>query len=89
VTDYSEVLDEIEELIYRLRKSPATADTLPSTSHAIIRAFLESERTEDLLRILDDRMNYGVFVDFHIANVLMDEFLKRGNPRGKGQLKTS
>jgi small subunit ribosomal protein S27 len=82
ITD-TETLDEIEEVAHRLRKSPATADSLPSTSHAIIRAFLNGGKTDDLLRILNDRMNYGVFLDFHVANILMDDFIKKGNHRGK------
>lgn len=81
VTDV-ESLDEMEEAVYRLRKSPASADTLPSTNHALIRAFMAAQKTDDLLRILNDRLNYGVFLDFHLANILMDEFLKSGNNRG-------
>ncbi|ODM95824.1 28S ribosomal protein S27, mitochondrial [Orchesella cincta] len=76
-----ENLDELEELVHRLRRSPATADALPSTSHAVIRAYLNAGRIDDLMRILNDRWNYGVFVDYHIANILMDEFLKQGNTR--------
>jgi len=76
-----ENLEELEELLHRLRRSPATADALPSTSHAVIRAYLNAGRIDDLMRILNDRWNYGIFVDFHIANILMDEFLKQGNHR--------
>lgn len=75
-------LDEMEELVHRLRRSPATADTLPSTNYAVLRALLNADRTDDLLRILGDRWNYGIFLDFHLANLLMNEFLKRGNNRG-------
>lgn len=77
-----ENLEELEELIYRLRRSPATADTLPSTGYAAIRALLKAGKHSDIMRILNDRWNYGVFVDSHLANILMDEFLKQGNNRG-------
>lgn len=75
-------MDELEELVHRLRKSPATADTLPSTSYALIRAFMKAGKYDELMRILNDRWNYGVFLDHHVANILMDEFLKQGNHRG-------
>ncbi|CAL8109467.1 unnamed protein product [Orchesella dallaii] len=76
-----EHLEELEEIVHRLRRSPATADALPSTSHAVIRAYLKAGKIDDLMRILNDRWNYGIFVDYHIANILMDEFLKQGNNR--------
>lgn len=35
------------------------------------------------MRMLDDRLNYGLFLDFYLSNLLMDSFLKEGNHRGK------
>jgi len=77
-----ENLEELEELIYRLRKSPSAADTLPSTGHAVIRTLCQLDKTDMLFRILNDRMNYGIFLDFYTANLLMDKFLVNGYYRG-------
>jgi len=82
VTD-EDAVSEIEEVVHRLRTTPATVDTLPSTSHAVIRAFMKAGESAELMRILSDRMNYGVFLDFHSANMLMNDFLKEANFRGK------
>ena len=75
-------MEELEELVHRLRKSPSAAEVLPSTSHAVIRALVAMNRADVAMRILDDRMNYGVFVDPFLANVLMNKFLAEENYRG-------
>ena len=51
--------------------------------HAVIRTFLEHKRTDTLLRMVDDRLNYGLFPDYYLSNLLMDSFLKEENFRGK------
>jgi len=38
--------------------------------------------TETLMRMLDDRLNYGLFTDYYLSNLLMDTFLKKENYRG-------
>ena len=34
------------------------------------------------MRLLDDRLNYGLFLDYYLSNLLMDSFLKEENYRG-------
>ncbi|CAG7837470.1 unnamed protein product [Allacma fusca] len=81
-----EYLEELEELAHRLRKSPATHATLPSTGHAIIRALIDLKRTDILLRVLNDRFNYGIFTDNYLSNILMDMFLEEGNFRDAAKI---
>ena len=76
-------MDELEELAFRLRKSPTAHESLPSTSHAIIRALVSLNRLDVAMRLLDDRMNYGIFTDSFTSNMLMNKFLAEGNFRGK------
>ena len=79
-------LDDLQDVVHRFRRSPLAAGALPSTGHALVRALLtatDPERRQRLLDVLDDRMNYGVFLDTHTANMCMDAFLKEGNHRGK------
>jgi len=73
-------LDELEHLIHRFRLSAQTGTLLPSTHHAIIRLFL-AENIEDLIKILRDRLNYGIFPDYYLSNLMMDTFIKQNNFR--------
>lgn len=74
-------LEELEDLIHRFRLSAQTGTLLPSTHHAFIRLFLASGNVNDLIRILNDRLNYGIFPDYYLSNLLMDTFLKENNFR--------
>ncbi|XP_066257153.1 small ribosomal subunit protein mS27 [Euwallacea similis] len=68
--------DELLDIVYKLRLTADTGNTPESTSHAVIRALLQFGKVEDLLNVLDDRLNYGIFLDYYTANLLMDTFWK-------------
>ncbi|XP_017303736.1 uncharacterized protein LOC103519593 [Diaphorina citri] len=53
--------EELEDILYKFRLTPSTVDTMDSTQHAVIRLYLKLNKTQELLEILDDRLNYGVF----------------------------
>lgn len=72
-------VDELLDLVHKLRLSADTGKTLESTGHAVIRALLNFDKIKELLTVLDDRLNYGVFVDDYAANILMDHFWKTKN----------
>ncbi|XP_067126804.1 small ribosomal subunit protein mS27 [Centruroides vittatus] len=74
-------LDELEHFVYRFRRTPSGVGIFDSTHHAFVRAFLRFHRGDDLLKILFDRVNYGIFPDFYCYNMLMDYFLRRKNYR--------
>ncbi|KAB0799649.1 hypothetical protein PPYR_07529 [Photinus pyralis] len=69
-------IEELLDLLYKLRMSADTCNTLNSTSHAVIRDFTNFAKTDQLLQTLDDRLNYGVFLDHYTANLLLDTFWK-------------
>lgn len=69
-------IDEMLDLVHKLRLSADTGNTLNSTSHAVIRAMLKFGNKNELLDVLNDRINYGIFLDFYTANILMDTFWK-------------
>ncbi|KAJ9592010.1 hypothetical protein L9F63_001449 [Diploptera punctata] len=75
-------IDELEDIIHKLRLSPNTTDTLPSTPHSFIRLLLAVGKHDELLRVLDDRLNYGIFPDDYCNALLMDTFLKEKNYTG-------
>ncbi|XP_043188456.1 uncharacterized protein LOC122363351 [Amphibalanus amphitrite] len=84
-------LDDLQDVLHRFRRTPLTTGALPSTGHALVRALLaapDPERRQRLLDVLDDRMNYGVFLDTHTANMCMDTFLKEGNYRDAAKIAT-
>jgi len=74
--------NELEELLHRLRLCPNTTDMLPSTSHAVIRCFVKLGKYDELLHILNDRLNYGVFLDDYCCGLLMDTFIKENKYTG-------
>lgn len=69
-------VDELLDLVHKLRLSPDTGNALSSTSHAVIRALVSHDKDKELLDVVDDRLNYGVFLDDYTGNLLMDRFWK-------------
>nr|CAG4651803.1 EOG090X05Q1 [Triops cancriformis] len=74
-------LDELESITRMFRRCPNTVHVLPSTGHAVIRTFLQLGATDTLMRMLHDKLNYGLFPDYYMSNLLMDNFLSKGNNR--------
>lgn len=72
----NEYVDEMLDLVHKLRLSADTGNTLNSTSHAVIRLLTKYGNKKDMLSVLDDRINYGIFLDYYTANILMDMFWK-------------
>ena len=77
--------EQLEELLYKLRRTPHTAHTPPSTSHATVRAFLAAgeqqeggEQIHNLVKMLEDRTNYGLFLDDYTTVMLLDKMLEQG-----------
>jgi small subunit ribosomal protein S27 len=75
-------VNELEELLHRLRLSPNTTDMLPSTSHAVMRYFVALRKYDELLHILNDRLNFGIFPDHYCCGLLMDTLIKEKNYTG-------
>lgn len=68
-------LQELKDLIYKLRLSADTGNTLESTHHATIRNFLDHGDMQDLVEIVKDPLNYGIFMDDFTANLALDKLL--------------
>lgn len=71
------LVNELIDLLHKLRLTVETSNTLESTHHAVIRYCLEHNQTELLLEVLNDRLNYGIFPDHFCLNILMDSFIKQ------------
>jgi small subunit ribosomal protein S27 len=72
-------LSEAARTLAQFRRSLSAHTLLPSTSHAVCRLFLDSGRIESLVRLLEKRVEYGVFPDPFILNILFDSALEKDN----------
>lgn len=72
-------LDELKDLLHKLRLSAETGNTLESTNHATLRNFIEFGNLQDLVQILKDPLNFGLFLDFYTANILLDKLITSEN----------
>lgn len=76
-------LPDIVELIYRLRHTENTADLLPSTEYTVYRLLLKHDNQELFYNLLNDPINYGVFMNEHAYCIAIDHFIKQDNFAGK------
>lgn len=76
-------LDELADIVHKLRLTAETSNALDSTSHAVIRHHLDfgNDDIVNLIHILDDRLSYGIFLDSYTANLALDRLLKLKNYR--------
>ncbi|XKL61880.1 hypothetical protein PGB90_001713 [Kerria lacca] len=79
-------LTEVEELVHKLRLTADTGNTLPTTHHAFIRLFLQYNKEEDLIRILNDRLNYGIFPDNYCNIYMLNKLLKTNSIRNAAKI---
>lgn len=75
VTDGNHV-DEIADLVHKLRLTEEASSILDSTSHALIRSYVENDHIPFLLQILRDPLNYGIFLDTFTANLALDKLIE-------------
>ncbi|CAG9532030.1 unnamed protein product [Cercopithifilaria johnstoni] len=69
-------LDDVLKIVYKLRHIEMTGRMLPSTEYALIRLLLKCQKTDILLAILADPINYGIFLNEHSACLVIDNFLE-------------
>lgn len=84
------LLNEMSDLVHKMRLTAETSQTLASTSHAVIRHHLDysDNDLENLIYILDDRLSYGVFLDPFTANLCLDKLIKLKNYRMAAKVAT-
>lgn len=81
-------LDEIQDVIHKLRLSPEATSLLQSTQHALIRMMMSFGSMDELIRVLDDRLNYGIFMDNYVCILLLNKSLKDKNFRDAARIAT-
>jgi hypothetical protein len=75
--------EDVTELVYKLRHTENTADLLESTEYGIVRFLLKWNSTQLLFKILNDPINYGIFMNEHAFCLTIDHLLKQDNITGK------
>ena len=73
--------EQMEELLRRFRNTPETIKLLDSTSHAVVRGYLDGAFTDSLMRILNDRLKFGLILDDYTNILLLNHYLQNGNLR--------
>ncbi|KAI6197595.1 Zinc finger, C2H2 type [Aphelenchoides besseyi] len=72
-------IPDIVDLVYKLRHTENTADMLESTEYAVYRLLLKHGDLKILFKILNDPINYGIFMNEHCCCVAIDQMLKAEN----------
>lgn len=86
-----QLLDELCDLVHKLRLTADTQFTLPSTSHAVVRHHLDfgsDAEWSNLIYLLDDRLSYGLFLDSFSANLCLDKMIRAQNYRMAAKVAT-
>ncbi|KAI0215793.1 28S ribosomal protein S27, mitochondrial [Lamellibrachia satsuma] len=69
-------LDFVQSIFHKYRHTNECLEMPDSTPYAVVRCLLEMGETERVLQILQDKINYGIFLDDFTANLLMDHFIE-------------
>lgn len=72
-------MDEIGDLVQKLRKTEEATNVFDSTQHALIRNYIECSNFDSLVHLLDHRQEYGVFLDNFTVNLLLDKLIEAKN----------
>lgn len=67
---------ELKYIIKKFRQTPKTVDTLDSTHHAFCRYYINNGKLDELMEILNNRVEFGIFPDVYIYNALLDKCIK-------------
>lgn len=73
--------EQLEELLRRFRATPETLKLMDSTTHAVMRSSIDVEQTDVLMKLLNDRIKYGLILDDFSNVMLLDHFIKSNNHR--------
>lgn len=76
--DKDSQVEEAEHVLYNLRQTRRTINTLESTHHAVCRFFLHVDAANRLLQMIQQPVRFGVFPDSYCFNMLIDRFLADG-----------
>lgn len=72
-------MDEIADLVQKLRTTEEATNLYDSTQHALIRNYIENNNLDSLVYVLNSRSQFGIFMDNHIYNILLNQLIDEKN----------
>jgi len=73
--------EQIEELLRRFRTTSEAVKMLDSTPHAVVRNAVDVKQTDILMKLLENRLKYGLILDDFTNTFLINKMLKDQNYR--------
>jgi len=73
--------EQLEELLRRFRTTPEVIRILDSTPHAAVRNAVDTKQTDVLMKLLGNRLKYGLILDDFTNTFLINKMLKDQNYR--------
>ena len=73
--------EQLEELITRFISTPEAVKMLESTPQAVVRASVDANQTDTLLRFLNHPLQFGLIAEDYTHIYLLNHFLKAENYR--------
>ncbi|CRL03380.1 CLUMA_CG016273, isoform A [Clunio marinus] len=81
-------MEDIADLMKKLRSTEEACNVFDSSQHALIRNYLDNDNIDLLIYVLNHRSDYGVFLDFFSANMLLDKLIKAENFKAGARVAT-
>ncbi|XP_064609642.1 small ribosomal subunit protein mS27-like [Liolophura sinensis] len=72
-------LDYIADVLHKFRRSPNGLNMLASSTYAIVRGLIDMGQTEQLLDIIQNKHEYGLFPDPYSTTILLNHCIKQGS----------
>ncbi len=79
--DIESRFEQLEEIVRRFRATTEAIKMLDSTTHAIIRAGVDVNQTDVVLKMLRNRLKFGLILDDYSNTFLLNKFIKTDNFR--------
>lgn len=72
-------MEELADLCQKLRSTEEATNVFDSTTHALVRNYLEHKNYDFLVHVLINRTDFGVFLDNYTANKVLDALIQEKN----------
>ena len=72
-------MDEVADLMQKLRTTEEATNLFDSTPHALIRNYMDNNNLDSLVHVLNHRSQFGVFLDHYSANMVLDKLIQDQN----------
>uniref|UniRef100_A0A915EJA4 C2H2-type domain-containing protein n=1 Tax=Ditylenchus dipsaci TaxID=166011 RepID=A0A915EJA4_9BILA len=76
------------DLDVALRHTEHAGSLLPSTEYAFFRLLMKYEEWDQIFALINDPINYGLFMNEHLSCWAMDQLLSNGNIQGAAKIAT-